>query len=297
MKVAITGKGGVGKTTIAASLARALRDLGRTVIAVDADPDTNLAGSLGYRGPEIAPLSSLKALIAERVGGGDAWGAFLKMNPRVDDLPEQCGVVVDGLRVLVMGTIESGRQGCACPANVLLRQVLAHLVLEAGQDVVVDMEAGIEHLGRATAEGVDRMLIVVEPGWASVQTAGRIARLAAETGIRRVDVIANRVTGEAEEAFVREGLGELPLAAVLPHDGELEAEARAGNYRRDAPFHREVARVAAELTGAPHPIPLPPATRHAGVRGERGAQDDQQPQGARGRGANNPNSPPPEGEG
>jgi CO dehydrogenase maturation factor len=247
VKVAITGKGGVGKTTAAASLARALRDLGREVVAVDADPDTNLAGGLGYRGPEIAPLASLKALIAERVGGGDAWGAFLKMNPRVADLPEQCGVVVDGLRVLVMGTIEGGRQGCACPANVLLREVLAHLVLEGGQDVVVDMEAGIEHLGRATAEGVDRMLIVVEPGWASLQTAGRIARLAAETGIRRVGALANRVTSEADRAFVTDGLGALPLLAVLPHDGGLEAEARAGTYRREAPFHRELARLAAEL--------------------------------------------------
>jgi CO dehydrogenase maturation factor len=251
VKIAITGKGGVGKTTIAASLARALRDLGRTVVAVDADPDTNLAGCLGYRGPEIAPLSSLKALIAERVGGGDAWGAFLKMNPRVDDLPEQHGVVVDGLRVLVMGTIERGRQGCACPASVLLREVLAHLVLEEGQDVVIDMEAGIEHLGRATAEGVDRMLIVVEPGWAALQTARRIAQLATETGIRRIGVIANRVTNEVERAFALEGLGELRLVAVLPRDGDLEGEARTGSYRRDAPFHRELARLAADLAEEP----------------------------------------------
>ncbi len=250
MKVAVTGKGGVGKTTVAASLARALRDLGRAVVAVDADPDTNLAGCLGYRGPEIAPLTELKALIAERVGGGDAWGSFLCMNPKVDDIPEQCGVVVDGIRLLVMGTIDRARRGCACPESVLLRQVLAHLVLDAGQDVVLDMEAGIEHLGRATADGVDTMLIVVEPGWAALQTASRVARLAADLGISRLAVVANRVRGDADRDYAAAGLGSLPLVGVLPFDPELEAEARGGGYAKARPFHGEVARIAATLCGA-----------------------------------------------
>src|SRR5664279_588012 len=121
MKVAVTGKGGVGKTTVAASLARCWRDLGYRVVAVDADPDANLAGTLGYRGPAITPLVKLKALIEERVGGGEGWGGFLRMNPRVDDIPREFGVVVDGVRLLVMGTIERGRRGCACPENILLR--------------------------------------------------------------------------------------------------------------------------------------------------------------------------------
>jgi CO dehydrogenase maturation factor len=250
MKVAVTGKGGVGKTTVAASLARALRDLGHEVVAVDADPDTNLAGCLGYRGPEIAPLTQWKALVNERVGGGDAWGGFLRMNPKVDDIPEQCGVVIDGVRVLVMGTIERGRRGCACPESVLLREVLGHLVLDTGQDVVVDMEAGIEHLGRATAEGVDMMLIVVEPGWAALQTAARVARLAADLGIRRLGVVANRVASEAERDDVRARLGELPLVGVLPFDPELEREARSGAYEKDRPFHREMARIAATIGSA-----------------------------------------------
>jgi CO dehydrogenase maturation factor len=247
MKVAVTGKGGVGKTTVAASLARALRDRGRRVVAVDADPDANLAGCLGYRGPEIAPLTTLKALINERIGGGDAWGSFLRMNPRVDDIPEQCGVMVDGIRLLVMGTIERGRSGCACPENVLLREVLLHVMLEAEQDVVVDMEAGIEHLGRATAEGVDLMLIVVEPGWAALQTAGRVARLARDLGIRRLGAVANRVASDAERADVCEHLGTLPLLGVLPLDPELEREARLGGYAKDRPFHREMARIALAL--------------------------------------------------
>ena len=186
MKVAVAGKGGVGKTTVSAFLARCWRDLGYQVVAVDADPDANLAGTLGYRGPDITPLVKLKALIEERVGGGEGWGGFLKMNPRVDDIPGEFGVLVDGVRVLVMGTIERGRRGCACPENILLREVLNHLMLRSREHVVVDMEAGVEHLGRGTAEGVDTMLVVVEPGWASLQTAARVAEMARDLGIRKV---------------------------------------------------------------------------------------------------------------
>ena len=186
MKVAIAGKGGVGKTTVAASLARCWRELGYRVVAVDADPDANLAGTLGYRGPAITPLVELKSLIEERVGGGEGWGGFLRMNPRVDDIPDQFGIEVDGVRVLVMGTIERGKRGCACPENILLREVLNHLLLASGERVVVDMEAGIEHLGRATAEGVDAMLVVVEPGWASLETAARVVALAHDLGVKKI---------------------------------------------------------------------------------------------------------------
>ncbi len=248
MKIAVTGKGGVGKTTVAAHLARCWHDLGRRVTALDADPDANLAGTLGYRGPAITPLSALKRLIEERVGGGDGFAGFLRMNPRVDDIPGELSVVADGIRVLVMGTIDRGRQGCACPENVLLREVLRHLVVADDQDVVVDMEAGIEHLGRGTAEGVDTMLVVVEPGWASLQTAARVAALARDLGIRSVQAVANRIRTEEDRAFVREGLGDLPLAAMLPHDPDLERQARTGAYHRDGPFHREIVRLADALT-------------------------------------------------
>ena len=247
MKIALSGKGGVGKTTVAAALARCWQSRGRSVTAVDADPDANLAGTLGYRGPDITPLVKLKALIQERVGGGDGWGGFLRMNPRVDDIPQEFGVVVDGIRVLVMGTIDRGRRGCACPENVLLREVLNHLILDAQQDVIVDMEAGVEHLGRGTAEGVDLMLVVVEPGWASLQTAGRVATLAADLGIKRIGAVANRVASEADLAFVRTHLSSPPLVGVLPADPELEREARTGGYTKERPFHREMARVAGML--------------------------------------------------
>jgi CO dehydrogenase maturation factor len=247
MKVAVTGKGGVGKTTVAAALARCWRDLGHEVLAVDADPDANLAGTLGYRGPDITPLVKLKPLIEERVGGGDGWGGFLRMNPRVDDIPCEFGVMVDGVRVLVMGTIEPGRRGCACPENILLREVLNHLVLGSREHVVVDMEAGVEHMGRRTAEGVDEMLVVVEPGWASLQTAARVAELVRDLGIGRIGAIANKISCDGDLSFVREHLAGLALLGVLPVDRDLEMEARAGSVSRERPFYREMLRIAKEF--------------------------------------------------
>jgi CO dehydrogenase maturation factor len=168
------------------------------------------------------------------------------MNPRVDDSPGDVGVLVDGIRVLVMGTIERGRSGCACPENILLREVLNHLMLRSREHVVVDMEAGVEHLGRGTAEGVDTMLVVAEPGWASLQTAARVAELAGDLGIRKVQAIANKISGDGDLAFVRENLVGLELLGVLPLDRELEAEARAGNVSRERPFYKEMMRIATE---------------------------------------------------
>jgi CO dehydrogenase maturation factor len=249
VKLAVTGKGGVGKTTVAASLARALCAAGERVVAVDADPDANLAGTLGYRGPQITPLVRLKALVEERVGGGEGWGGFLRMNPKVDDIPEQIGILVDGVRVLVMGTIEPGRRGCACPENVLLREVLSHLVLSSREHVVVDMEAGIEHLGRGTAQGVDLMLAVVEPGWASLETARRVAALASDIGIPRLAALANKVRFEEDVAFVRKGLGAIELLGALSYDAGLEREARSAEHLRERPFHAEIDRIARRLLG------------------------------------------------
>jgi CO dehydrogenase maturation factor len=252
MKIAVTGKGGVGKTTVAAHLARCWRDLGHRVVAVDADPDANLAGTLGYRGPEIAPLASLKALVEERVGGGEGWGGFLRMNPRVDDIPEQVGVDLEGIRILVMGTIERGRRGCACPENILVREVLNHLLLDHDEHVIVDMEAGIEHLGRGTAEGVNLMAIVVEPGWASIDTARRIVKLAHDLGLNRVSIVGNKVATAEDEAFIRENLRGLPIVGILPHDRGVEHSARTGGWAREGTFYQEMLALARRLDEPPH---------------------------------------------
>jgi CO dehydrogenase maturation factor len=169
------------------------------------------------------------------------------MNPRVDDIPEQFGIEVDGVRVLTMGTIERGKRGCACPENILLREVLNHLLLGESERVVVDMEAGIEHLGRGTAEGVDAMLVVVEPGWASLETAARVVSLGRDLGVKKTYAIANKITCDADLDFVRAHLGEPEILGVLPADRDLELEARAGEIDRERPFHREMLRIAGLL--------------------------------------------------
>ena len=256
MKVAITGKGGVGKTTVTALLARTWQRQGRSVVAVDADPDANLAGTLGHRGQPIAPLAQMRALVSERVGG-QGWDAFLRMNPKVDDIPEQCGVMVDGIRVLVMGTIDKGLGGCACPENVLLREVLSHLVLGSGQHVVVDMEAGIEHLGRGTAQGVDAMLVVVEPGWASLETAQRVVRLASDLGVPCPLALANKVTDHEDLAFVQRHLAKLKLLGALPFDRGLERDAREGRPTTDPAFLAQMAQMARKLEHVPEKGDLP----------------------------------------
>jgi CO dehydrogenase maturation factor len=247
MKIAVSGKGGVGKTTVAAAVARALSRGGHRVTVVDADPVANLAGTLGYRGASIVPLLELRALIAERVGTIDGVGAYLRMNPRVDDLPKDVGVDVEGIRLLVMGGIERARGGCACPQNVLVRELVRHLVLAPGEDLVVDLEAGIEHLGRGTAEAVDAMLVVVEPGWASLATAAQIEMLARDLGVRRVLLVANKVAGPADEEFIRAHVQDRPVWAVLPFDAGLEQEARDGTCDPGRPFHRGVEDFVARL--------------------------------------------------
>jgi CO dehydrogenase maturation factor len=244
VKVAVTGKGGVGKTTVSAALALCWARAGCRVVAVDADPDANLAGTLGYRGADIPPLTEMKQLIEDRVGG---WGGFLKMNPKVDDIPERFGVDVNGVRVLVMGTIERGRRGCACPENVLVREVLGHLMLSVDDRVVVDMEAGLEHLGRGTAESVDDLLIVVEPGWAAMQTAARTLKLGRDLHIAHIHAVANKVRSDADLRFIRENLSALPVLGALPFDADLECDAREGHAVGDRPFHRKMEEIARAL--------------------------------------------------
>ena len=167
MKLAISGKGGTGKSTLAAILAHLFQRDGLRVLAVDADPDANLAAALGV--PEelaagIIPISEDRRLIKERTGAeGGRFGQLFKLNPTVGDIPERCTVTFRGLHLLVLGAVRKGGGGCACPENVLLRSLLEEIVLRREEVVIVDMEAGIEHLGRGTARAVNKLVIMTEP--------------------------------------------------------------------------------------------------------------------------------------
>ncbi|MFQ5645685.1 MAG: AAA family ATPase [bacterium] len=218
MKLAITGKGGVGKTTFTALLAHAWAEKDRRVTVIDADPSMNLGQALGLDPKEIGrivPLSEQKELIEERTGTGIP-GVF-NLNPRVDDLADRIGIIHDRIRLMVMGTILTGGGGCACGANTLLRAVLSHLVLKSDEVVLVDMEAGIEHLGRRTIQGVDGIIILLEPGQRSISVAERIVRMAAQIGIKRAYYLINRVSGIQREIQLPEGelLGAVPCFPEL----------------------------------------------------------------------------------
>ena len=218
MNLAIVGKGGVGKTTLAASLARRLERKGRSVVAVDADPDGNLASALGVppeRAPE--PIVHMRELVLERTGARDeGWGVMFKLNPKVDDLPERFAVDAGGVRLLVLGTVETGGKGCLCPESAVLKALLQHLLLRVGDAVILDMEAGLEHMGRASASGVDAMIAVVEPGMRSVRTAERVGKLASDIGVKNVYVVMNRVSDDGERDVLKKALEGRKVLGVLP---------------------------------------------------------------------------------
>jgi CO dehydrogenase maturation factor len=226
MRIAITGKGGVGKTLVAATLARLYADEGRRVLAIDADPDSNLAEALAFP-PELAaavrPISELRQELEARRAEAEVQfeAGEYQVRLRVDDLPPKYAVEAQGVHLLKMGTIPAGGSGCACAINQALRELL-RVLLEGDEEVIIlDMEAGVEHLGRGTAALVDAFLIVVEPSRASVATAHAIRRLAADIGVLRTFAVANRVRSEAERAFVERELRDVPLLGVVPFDPEL----------------------------------------------------------------------------
>lgn len=214
MKIAISGKGGVGKTTLTALLAQAAAAQGKRVLAVDADPNPTLAATLGFP-EEIQPLIELEELIEERVGSG-----FMKLNPKVDDIPDEFAVEKDGIKLIVMGPIRQGGGGCACPQHTFLKSLMQHLVLERNELVLLDFEAGLEPLGRATAQGVDALLIVVEPDGVSLLTAERIYKLAREIGIEKIFAVANKVREPSERDSIQERLT-FPVIGAVPYSERL----------------------------------------------------------------------------
>lgn len=223
MKIAISGKGGVGKTTFAGMLAQALADKGNKVIAVDADPDANLASALGFGNySEITPISEMEALIEERTGSKPGTsGSFFKINPKVDDLPEKLWIEKGNIRLMVMGTVKKGGGGCICPESTLLKNFVSHLMLYRNEYVILDMEAGIEHLGRAVASSVDLLIVVVEPGKRSIETAEHIKTLAEDIGIKKIAVIGNKIRKKSDEDFIKENLKEMKVLGFLPFDENL----------------------------------------------------------------------------
>lgn len=251
MKIAISGKGGVGKTTLAALLAQVYADSGRGVLAVDADPSPCLAGALGCPAElrrQLRPIAEMDALIEERTGAKPGTvGGFFRLNPRVDDLPERFSVVHRGVRLLEMGSVEMGGSGCICPESTLLKTLLTHLLLRQEDVLILDMYAGVEHLGRATADFVDAMLIVAEPTRRSLTTAAQIKKLAQDIGLTRLWLVGNKVRGEDDVAFLTAETPDLPLLGWLPADAAVQEADRLGLAVYD---HAPSLRLAAEEIAA-----------------------------------------------
>ena len=241
MKIAVSGKGGTGKTTISALLCRGLEAAGRDVIAVDADSNANLAYALGVENPEeITPLAEMEELISEKTGakkGG--YGAYFKMNPDVSDIPERFQRSAGGVKLLVMGSVEQGGTGCACPEYVLMRALIAHLLLNSGEDMVIDMEAGLEHLGRGVTEKVDVLLIVVRPDRVSCVTGARIHKLAKDIRIKNIRGLANGVRDGEDRAFLADQVRDFEIMGFLPYSDEVATCEREGRSTFDIPGFRE----------------------------------------------------------
>lgn len=230
MKVAITGKGGVGKTTLSSTLARLYADEGRTVLAADVDPDANLGLALGLSEDEvnaIVPVSRMKELAKERTGVNDL-NSFYRLNPEVSDLPDKLAKEVNGVKLLVMGTVDTGGAGCVCPEHVMLKALLSNLVFRKDDVVVMDMEAGLEHLGRGTASMVDRFIVVIEPGARSVQTYEKVKKLAADLGVKQVSVVANKIRDESDCAFVRSRIPAEALLGMIHYNADVIDADRKG---------------------------------------------------------------------
>jgi CO dehydrogenase maturation factor len=226
MKVAFSGKGGVGKTTISAAIIRHLAGQGIRVFAVDADMDPNLPSALGFYG-RIIPISEMKELIQERMELNPASPGMYKLNPFVEDIPEKYAHREGNTTLIVMGSVDHGGSGCACPENAFLREILTHIVITEEDWVVLDMEAGVEHMGRATARTVDVMAIVAEPTPRALQTVEKVRDLASDIGVTKIGVVGNKIRGDQDVSFLEEKVAPLPLLGWVPFlEGVREAELR-----------------------------------------------------------------------
>lgn len=218
IKVAFSGKGGVGKTTLSGLFIQALAKEGQKVLAVDCDPVANLGRFLKIEDADsIVPIAEMKNLIQERMEVS-ADKTFYKLNPQVDDIPQRFSRKKDNIRLMVMGTVREAGRGCMCPEAGFLKALLSRLLLQEDEAVVMDMEAGVEHLGRATAESVDELFIVLEPTLDSIIAAKKIARLAEDLKIKKVSLVLNKVRACAEVDFVTKEILPLNLIASIPFE-------------------------------------------------------------------------------
>ena len=230
LKLAFGGKGGVGKTTLTALISRIIAREERKVIAIDADPVSNLASALGISEDiDITPIAQLSDLIAERTGAKPGtMGGFFTLNPKVDDIPDRFSLERDGVKLLVMGTVQKGGSGCICPESTILKALMMHLVLQRDEVVVMDMEAGVEHLGRATTSSVNALVTVVNPGKRSRVAALQIRKLAEELGIKRVLIIGNRVRNDEDRVMIEESLSDFEILGYVPELTEIAQSDRSG---------------------------------------------------------------------
>ncbi len=249
MKIAVSGKGGAGKTTLAGVMARVLAGRGKKIIAIDADPDSNLASAIGFGeeslGP-VKPLALMEEFIAERTGARKGeYGSFFQLNPRVDDIPERFSITKEGVRLIILGNIPQGGGGCFCAENALLRSLLSHVIIERDEYVIVDLEAGLEHLGRGTTEYIDALIVVVEPGRRSFQTARQVRKLADDIGIKKVYIVGNRVTSQEDRDFIRENLEDFPLLGFISQNEKIAEADRRGvsPYDLDQKVRDEIAEI------------------------------------------------------
>jgi len=226
MKLAISGKGGTGKTTLAGILTHLFRKDGYEVLAVDADPDANLAAAIGVP-PEwqhkIQPISAQRQLIKERTGANPReFGQLFKLNPTVSDIPDDFCINFQGIKLLVMGAVQKGGEGCACPENVLLKSLLSEIILHRNEVVIVDMEAGIEHLGRSTAESIDKMMICIEPGSRSIETARAIIKLGKEIGLQDFGIVGNKIRNKNQEEWIGKQFDAEMLFGFIPYSETIQ---------------------------------------------------------------------------
>jgi len=253
MKIAISGKGGVGKTTLAGVMARLLADRGKKVLAIDADPDSNLASAIGLPKDTLSkllPIASMTSMIEERTGAKKGtFGALFKLNPKVDDLPDEMGVTYQGVKLLLLGCIPQGGGGCFCPENVLLKNLIRHLLVQREEALIIDMEAGLEHLGRGSTGYVDALIIVVEPGQRAINTARQIKKLGEDLHIKNMMIVGNKINSDQDRQIIEENLSEFPVLGHMSFNPKILQADREGSspYDIDEKIRDEVKAILNEL--------------------------------------------------